>query len=496
MKDQIMQITGSLLIISLGILLLMACTPKVKEQRPNVLFLAVDDLRPELGAYGEKQIKSPNIDRLAASGMVFNKAYCNVPVCGASRASIMTGLRPGYNRFLHYYTQADIETPGIVTLPGHFKKNGYRTVSIGKVFHTPKDNERKAWSEVPYRLDHHLTPNGDWSGSGWQDYLSEANKTIASKKDNGCAWPWENTETEDTAYHDGKYAMKAIQYLNEFKKNKEPFFLALGFLKPHLPFNAPKKYWDMYHRDSISVADNSFFPKDAPGQANFNWGELRQYHGIPKEGPVSDSVAKTLKHGYYACVSYTDALIGQVLAELKRLELDKNTIVVLWGDHGWNLGEHGFWCKHVNFETSLRTTLMVAGPGVSRGSSNSIVELVDLYPTLLDACGLPGPEHDLAGNSMVAVLEDPGAKVKEYGISKYKKGVTLVGDRYFYTEWHDPEKNTVARMLYDHETDPNENENIAELEDNSALVKELSERLNENLDENYWEEGVGDYPNH
>lgn len=477
----------------LCIIFLSFCTSQKEEsQKPNVLFIAVDDLRPELNCYGKSYIKSPNIDRLAESGVTFTRAYCNVPVCGASRASLLTGIRPTYNRFLQYYAEARVETPDAVTIPEHFKNNGYKTISVGKIFHNAGDNEAKAWSETPYRHDHRKLEDGSWTDQGWQNYLNEENVTISKTKENGAARPWEILENDDK-YFDEQYAEKAIEYLKEFKDSDQPFFLGVGFLKPHLPFNAPKKYWDMYDRDDIDLADNPYFPKDAPNQAHFNWGELRAYHGIPKEGPVNDSIAKTLVHGYYACVSATDALVGSIMDELKNLGLDKNTIVMLWGDHGWNLGEHGFWCKHVNFETSLRSTLMIAGPGYARGKANGIVEFVDIYPTLIDMCNLPKPKQTLEGSSMMPIMNNPTASIKDLAISKWMKGVTLIEDRYFYTEWHDNEKNAVSRMLYDHQNDADENVNISELPENETLVNELSDKLNENLSPDYWNKATGNY---
>jgi len=467
-----------------------------QPDRMNVLFIAVDDLRPELNCYGKSQIHSPNIDRLAESGVTFTRAYCNVPVCGASRSSLLSGIRPTYNRFLHYYAQADIETPDAVTIPEHFKNNGYTTISLGKIFHTPADNETKAWSETPYRFDHHKMPDGSWSDKGWQNYLTEENLAIARMQDNGAAAPWEIADVDDTAYYDGKYAAKAVEYLQRFEDSREPFFLALGFLKPHLPFNAPKKYWDMYDRKDIDLADNPFLPENAPRQAEFNWGELRAYHGIPKEGPVSDSVARTLIHGYYACVSATDALVGMVLDELERSGLNKNTVVMLWGDHGWNLGEHGFWCKHVNFETSLRSTLMISAPGYTKGKAEGIVEFVDIYPTLIDLCALPLPDQQLEGTSLSPLMLNIRARVKDFAIAKWMKGVTLIDDQYFYTEWHNDQKEGVARMLYDHKVDPDENVNISELPQNAELVQNLSEKLNANLADDYWDPKVGVYGRH
>ena len=479
-----------------AVFLFSACSDQrdtLRVNRPNILLIAVDDLRPDLNVYGDSFIKSPNIDRLAASGITFKRAYCNVPVCGASRASLFTGVRPGYNRFLYHYAQASVEVPEVATLPEHLKENGYMTISVGKIFHTPADSEHRAWSEIPFRFDHHRLDNGSWSDKGWQDYITEENITIAKTASNGAAWPWEKADVDDSTYLDGIYADKAIEYLQSFKESEKPFFLGVGFLKPHLPFNAPAKYWDMYDREDIKLADNPFFPKDAPEQARFNWGELRSYHGVPKEGPVSDEMATTLRHGYYACVSATDALVGKVMAQLDRLEMTDDTIVILMGDHGYNLGDHGLWNKHVNFETALRTTLIISGPDVAQGSADGIVEYVDLYPTLIDIAGIPKPDHPLEGTSLLPMLRNPEVVVKDFAISKWMQGVTLIGERHFYSEWHDTERNRIARMLYDHERDPHENTNIAELKENEGLVHSLSTTLNQKLDVYYWAPPVGEY---
>ena len=484
--------------VIISVLFLCSCggnndeTKKQNVEKPNVLFISVDDLRPELDFYGASHIKSPNLNKLAESGVVFNRAYCNVPVCGASRSSLLSGIRPTYNRFLQYYAQADIETPNAITLPEHFKNNGYKTISVGKIFHTPGDNE-KAWSETPYRFDHHKMPDGSWSDKGWRNYIKEENTELSETGDFIVNPAWEKADVSDTSYFDGKYAKKAIEYLRQLKDDNQPFFLGVGFLKPHLPFNAPKKYWDMYDRDSIQLADNPYFPENTPDNAKFNWGELRSYDGIPKQGLLNDDLSRSLAHGYYACVSATDALVGKVLDELDELGLRENTIVVLWSDHGYQIGEHGMWCKHVNFETSLRTTLVISAPNYMTGKADGIVEMVDLYPTLADLCNLPMLENQLQGQSLVPILEDTNASIKEFAIGKWMKGVTLIEDRYFYTEWHDKKKDEIGRMLYDHKNDPKENKNIAELPENTSLVKELSIRLNQNLPADYWSPVVGEY---
>ena len=264
-------------------------------EKPNVLFIAVDDLRPELGCYGQSYIHSPHLDQLAQEGVLFRRAYCNIPVCGASRASLLTGARPTRNRFLGYDTWAEKDYPEAITLPQHFQNNGYHTISNGKIFHHQTDSE-DSWNEI-------------WRPSGlgsWRDYLLAEN--LALDTEEGQRGPaYEKAEVADSAYFDGKIADKTIEDLKKLKAQGKPFFLATGFLKPHLPFNAPARYWDMYDRDSITLPDNYYAPKNAPKAAIHDWGELRNYHDIPKEGPLSDSMALTLIHGYYACVSYTDA---------------------------------------------------------------------------------------------------------------------------------------------------------------------------------------------
>jgi choline-sulfatase len=429
----------------------------------NVLFLAVDDLRPELGCYGHKQVQSPHIDRLAAEGMRFDRAYCQVPVCGASRASLLTGARPTRERFRTYKTRKDKDMPGAVSLPAHFQRNGYHTISNGKVYHAG-DDDLQAWSEAPWK------PSGDWLS--WRAYVTEEAKAIARKRGNrGPAY--EIADVADDAYPDGVTANKTIQDLRRLKKQGKPFFLASGFVKPHLPFNAPKKYWDLYRREEINLADNPLAPKDAPEASLHNWGELRSYTGIPKQGPLDDDLARTLIHGYYACVSYTDAQVGAVLAELDRLGMRDDTVVILWGDHGWNLGEHGLWCKHCNYRTSLRAPLIVRAPGIKGGqTSRALVEFVDIYPTLCDLSELDRPQH-LEGASMGPLLEQPERPWKEAIFCRYKDGDTVKTDRYSYTEWTHNDGTVYARMLYDHQRDPAENRNLAEQPHMAEVVKRM-----------------------
>lgn len=440
------------------------------QQKPNVLFIAVDDLRPELGTFGQTHIKSPNIDKLAESGLTFNRSYCNIPVCGASRASILSGIRPNRHRFLNYDCWQDKDVPGVVSLPMHFKNNGYKTVSLGKVYHHEQDGNG-SWNKV-------WAPKG--KTNSWRDYVTDLNIKLDTG-DRTRGFPYEKANVPDEAYKDGKIAIQAIEELKEFKKNNESFFLALGFLKPHLPFNAPAKYWEMYNEEEIKLADNPYKPKDAPDQAMHNFGELRAYNTIPPTGPVLDSTAIKLVHGYYACVSYTDAQIGKVLQALKELELDKNTIVILWGDHGWNLGDHGLWCKHCNFETALHTPLILKAPGKkSNIKTDALVEYVDVYPTLCDLAGLSIPFHT-QGKSLTPLFDNPQQNWKEAVYCRWIKGETVVTKSHTYTEWFDEKGNKTARMLYDLDNDPDENINISEKQENKNLVNKLSEMLKNHI---------------
>ena len=439
------------------------------SKHPNILFIPVDDLRPQLGCYGHAQMVTPNIDSLASEGVVFTQAYCQVPVCGATRASLLSGVRPNRERFVSFKTWVDQDLPGCLTLPQHFRDNGYRCVANGKVFHHAPDAAERSWSAPLWhtRNDPH---------ESWRNYLLEENKrTDASDKHRGP--PVECADVADNAYYDGQIADHAVADLHELANDAEPFFLAAGFLKPHLPFNAPKRYWDYYRRKDISPADNPFRPRNAPDEAIHQWGELRSYAGIPREGPLSDEQACELIHGYYAATSYTDAQVGRLVAELDRLGLREKTVIVLWGDHGWQLGEHGLWCKHCNFDTSLNAPLIVSAPGLGRGkASDGLVEFLDIFPTLCDLSAIPVPES-CEGASFVDRLESPERPGKDAAFSRFHSGDSIRTGRYLYTEWHDEAGRQTARMLYDHNTDPDENENIAERSENAEVVASLSRRL-------------------
>ena len=453
------------------------------RRKPNVLFIAVDDLRTQLGCYGDKHALTPNIDGLADRGVVFDQAYCQQAVCNPSRASLMTGRRPDTIRVWDLKTHFREALADVVTLPQHFKHHGYHAQSIGKIYHgTGELRDPPSWS-VPETL-------AVTAGVGGK-YLLESN--LRNDK------PWKAAATEcvdvpDNAYIDGRVADEAVETLTQIQGKQ--FFLAVGFRRPHLPFSAPKTYWDRYNREELSLAENPFKPIDCPDIALHNWKELRGYTDIPDIGPVSDEKALELIHGYYAATSYTDAQIGRLLRELDRLGLGDDTVVVLWGDHGWHLGEHALWGKTTNFELDARAPLVLAAPGLKSAgiTVDALVEFVDIYPTLCELCDLPKPEG-LEGISMVPLLHDPKRHWKLAAFSQFPRGAKAPGqdrnagprrimgysmrsDRYRYTEWIDESSGeAMAEELYDHEKDPEETVNIAGRPENSELVRGLRRKL-------------------
>jgi arylsulfatase A-like enzyme len=444
-------------------------------KRPNVLFIAVDDLRPEFGAYGAKHVKSPNLDRLAARGVTFNHAYCQQAVCSPSRSSVLTGCRPDTTKVHDLVTHFRKALPDIVALPQLFKQNGYHTQGMGKIYHSGFDDvpSWSAPSTVPKGVLQYGSAEARKIVKDARESLTKEGKQAAEINRLARGPAFESADAQDSAYHDGALADMAIDALGKLKEKKEPFFLAVGFLKPHLPFVAPKKYWDLYDPARIELAKNPYRPKNAPAFAIEDGGELRSYHGIPK-GHLPDDLARQLKHGYYAAISYMDAQLGRVLDELDRLGLAENTIVVLWGDHGWKLGEHDAWCKHSNTENDTNAPLLIAVPGMKTAGkkSDSLVEFVDIYPTIADLCGLTPPKH-LEGESLVPLLTSPEMMWKLAAFSQYPRvvnGKKLMGysmrtaDNYRFTRWveRDQLSKAVAMELYNHKVDPAENDNIVE----------------------------------
>lgn len=442
----------------------------------NVLLLVMDDLRPELNCYGDSSMITPNIDKLAANGVQFNRAYCNVPVSGASRASLFTGLRPGVGRFYDVEAKISDDAPGALTLHGYFKNNGFLTYSNSKIIHS-KNDTRNDWSFVW---------NAKVPGKTWRNYLGKEN--LANDGTKNASLAYECEDVNDDQYIDGMTAKKTIEQLRELKASGKPFFIATGILKPHLPFNAPKKYWDLYDFNKIQLPENYQIDRSTfPTQAFHNWNELRFYKNIPENGAIPDETeARRLIHGYKACVSYADAQVGRIMDELKTLGLDKNTVVVLVGDHGWSLGNHGDWCKHSNFEVVNNTPLIINAPGIKKGLKlNEIAELVDIYPTICQLAGLPVPAQ-AEGNSMAKLLKKgKDKKWDNSAVIKWHEGTTLISPAYNYTEWIDKNDNIVAQMLFAYKTDKAENKNLANEPTQKATLEDLSQQLRANRGKNF-----------
>ena len=471
-------------------------------QRPNVLFIAIDDLRPEMGCYGNPLVKTPHIDRLAARGIVFNHAYCQQAVCSPTRSSLLTGRRPDVTRVWDLETHFRVALPDAVTLPQYFKANGYQCVALSKIYHHGFEDGR-SWS-VP-----HWYPNGqtidtdpaDWTkrivkkaGSGVQEHAKaplsadndKPNANKAKKAPKGPAF--EVSSKSDDELPDGFTAAEAVKRLHELKKKGQPFFLAVGFLKPHLPFVAPKKYWDLYDPDKIPLPALDHLPEGAPAFAGHENGELHSYANVPKGNPIPPDLAKKLRHGYYACISYTDAQIGRLLDALRKEGLTDNTVVVLWGDHGWQLGEHGLWHKHTNFELATRAPLLLSLPQQKSAGQkcDAPVEFVDVYPTLADVCGLPVPAG-LDGVSLKPFVENPSLAATKVAISQYPRGGVQTGGtplmgysirdpRWRLTLWRERRgSKIIATELYDELNDPAETKNLAAA--NPDVIKRLSASL-------------------
>ncbi|MFO7975004.1 MAG: sulfatase [Candidatus Hydrogenedentota bacterium] len=473
---------------------------KKQTKRKNVLFLAVDDLKPNIGCYGDPIAITPNIDKLAASGVTFLRAYCQQAVCSPSRTSLLTGLRPDSTRVYDLHTHFRKTVPDVLPLPQCFKQAGYHTQSFGKIYHGGLDDPA-SWSVKSFFPSgpRYLTEESRKIVADIREKHGQS-KTIVRERDEKTGIPlkikpvyvprgpsWEAPDCADEDLRDGKVARAAIEAMRKVKD--KPFFLAVGFYKPHLPFIAPKRYFDAYDKESFTLPEFRTPPQNAPSFVMTNWGELRHYSDIP-DGKESLSDQKTLEliRAYYAAASYTDAQIGRVVDELDRLGLRDNTVIVLWGDHGWHLGDHGQWCKHTNFEQATRAPLIFSAPGLPKPGAQSprLAEFVDIYPTLCDLCGVT-PPAGLEGISLCPVLDNPERPWKKAALSQYPRNIpnhgsgmghTLRTERYRYTEWrprNDPE--VCIRELYDYQEDPLETRNVAEDAEYADTVKQLEALL-------------------
>ena len=440
--------------------------------RLNVLFIAADDLRADLRCMGNEEVLTPHLDALAARGRLFTRAYCQQAVCNPSRASLMTGRRPDTLKIWDLPTHFRERLPDVVTLPQHFMQQGYFTRNIGKIYHNWRQEEKgdaASWS-VPAVM--HYAPHG----SDKPKIKGKLPPSLA--KDQKC----ECRDVPDDAYFDGRIASLAIKALQERKAAGKPFFLAVGFWKPHAPFNPPKKYWDLYDRSKLSPPPNPEWPKNAPRIA---WHNSREILGAPKARKLTPEAVMEMRHGYLAAISYFDAQLGRVLAELDRLGLREKTVVVFWSDHGFHLGEQTLWAKTSNFELDAHVPMIFSAPGMKQPGvkTGAMAELLDLYPTLVDLCKLPKVEG-LEGTSLVPVLDNPASSVKAAAFTQHPRPAYFKGSpdvmgrsvrttRYRYTEWRNFKTGElVASELYDHQKDPLETVNVVSESANAGVVSE------------------------
>lgn len=503
--------------------------------RPNLLFIAIDDLRPELGCYGSEAVKSPNLDALAAKGMRFDRAYCQQAICSPSRASLLSGLRPDQTGITHNYVEFRDLNPDVVTIPQYFMANGYETVSSGKIFHRPKADPQ-SWSRQPaYKKTPFKKPGYTFALPENHELRMQQRAEMfekygeASKRGLASGPAYESADVPDHAYIDGYNTEVAIATLKDMTENGDkPFFLAMGYKLPHLNWCAPQKYWDMYKREEIVLPTQVTGPEGGAMIGLHPSFELRVRANIPKIGQMGNELSRTLLHAYYASTSYVDALIGKLIRTLDEVGEADNTIIIVWGDHGWHLGEMGIWGKATNYEIATRVPLIVSTPQMrAKGeATNALVELVDVYPTLCELAGLPIPDY-LAGKSFAPLLDDPGQEWKDFALSQFPSpalrewaanplsaemretffgplieevesriieqqgeiwdrelfeshlmGYSYRTDRYRFVAWldsRDPNIGPVFVELYDHAEDPAETKNVAA--DNDDIVDELSGKL-------------------
>ncbi|RXP44532.1 DUF4976 domain-containing protein [Lutibacter sp. HS1-25] len=491
-----------------------------EESSPkNILFIAVDDLKPLLNAYGAHQMHTPNFDRLAEMGVIFENAEVQQAVCGPSRASIMTAMYPDHTKVWDLQTNFRESAPDLISMPEYLITQGYETTGTGKIYHqgsTSEGHDAKSWS-IPYVSPDYYDPKyGEPAFGAYQNpETKEKYKTLEKEaldkgiKKEGQQRAYalkklrpstESADVSDEAYNAGLYTIQTLKNLETLQKTGKPFFLAVGYQKPHLPFVAPKKYWDLYKREDIKLAEFQELSEGTPDIAYHSFGELRAYTDIDNNLKVGEKLPEAkqreLTHGYMACVSFIDAQLGVLLDTFEEKDLLDNTIIVLWGDHGYHLGDHTEWNKHSNFEQATRTVLMFAGPGISKNRKvENPVELVDIFPTLFELAGVKTPKVD--GKSLVPLMDndekstiDVDFAVSQYRRHKEKMGYSLRTNRYRYTEWFDEgyrsykpydEGVVIARELYDYEVDPLESKNLVNEAEYASIVIELKSKLKKHL---------------
>ncbi|MBI9020632.1 MAG: sulfatase [Verrucomicrobia bacterium] len=432
-----------------------------ESERPNILFIASDDMKPLIGAYGDTFAQTPHLDRLAARGTAFVNAHCQWAVCGPSRASLMTSLMPETTGVTGFKPMR-AKIPDVVTLPQYFRDNGYATAATGKL-NDPRcvEGGRATDDPLSWSIPYQAGMSNPWKPAGNP--------------------PFAAPDIKDNQHEDGQICDTGLDLLEKLAKGDEPFFLGVGFKKPHLPFIAPKKQWDLYDRAQVPLAVWQKLPVNGLERTWNKAKEARGYDGVPEEGLFPEELQREMIHGYYACVSMVDAQVGRLLEKLDELGLTDNTIIVFWGDHGFHLGDHGDWGKHTNVEQGTRVPFIVVDPRNPASVKNAHpAGFIDLYPTLCELAGLDIPDQ-VQGRSLVPMLGDPDARVRNGIISLFRRdgmGYAYRTDRYRYIEWI---KGAAvdARELYDYETDPDETENLAGKREYKDLIETLAEQMRE-----------------
>ncbi|TWU30873.1 sulfatase [Novipirellula artificiosorum] len=453
---------------------------------PNVLLIVADDLNCDIGPYGDRAAITPNLQRLAARGLVFERAYCQQAVCNPSRSSFLTGLRPDtvkVDDLRKYFRETAVDGTNLITLPQHFKNHGYFCQNIGKMFHNMGETQdRRSWS-----IDEVL-----FKGTHATDTVYANTPAALRERTFAKAPVAEALDVPDTAYRDGQIANLAAAMLRDHPADGQPFFLAVGFWRPHLPFVAPKKYWDLYDPEKISLPEPAAAPVDVPAIAMHDSTEIRGYDGVPKNRPFTTKEIRHYRHGYYGSISFLDTQLGEILDALDESEHAANTVVVFTSDHGFHIGEQTLWGKTTNFELDARVPLIIADPMHVAGhgkSTTALAELVDLYPTLAALARIDGDLNKrLEGDSLAPVIFDPAVCVKDAAFTQHQHpfygpaanwkawGYSIRTAEWRYTEWRDMEGGEViARELYDHVHDPGESRNVAT--EYSEVVKFHAARL-------------------
>ena len=458
------------------------------QKKQNILFIGVDDMRPLVNSYGFDQMKTPNIDKLARQGIQFNQAYTNVAVCGASRASIMTGVRGSQSRFVRYYSRADEDLPKATDLAKLFKRNGYKTISLGKIYHETTDFKDNWDIRIPFQnFRNYLDPKSLEKIKNRNEYHPR-NGNLKTP-------PIEYADVDDFSYNDGKLTKSAIDNLKKLNESGDPFFMAVGYISTHLPFVQPKKYKKLYPDSSLTFSDLKDIPENAPSRAYHSWSELRNgYLDIPTEGPVSREMERELIRAYYSTVSYLDALIGNLIDSLDKLGLRDNTTIVLWSDHGFFLGEHGFWCKHHTFQEAINVPLIISSPDKKRNfKTDALVEYIDIYPTLAELVGITPPDY-IQGESLVPLLENPKQKFRDEIYSRYQFREVVQDYDFSYheilnynkfyidrkgarTPTSDSDVRVAGYMLFDMKNDPKQSIDLSKKPKYSHIVKKYANKL-------------------